>query len=93
MIGETRVLANCGYRTPVCQTLNQARFLWNMLFKALKTCRFYFRRKFCVDQRKHAVCASGKFKNLCDWSRNCIAAIEFPLMMQCQVLNPCSSVS
>jgi hypothetical protein len=24
MIGETRVLANCGYGTPICQTLNQA---------------------------------------------------------------------
>jgi hypothetical protein len=26
MIGETRVLANCGYGTPTCQTLNQADF-------------------------------------------------------------------
>jgi hypothetical protein len=26
MIGETRVLANCDYGTPICQTLNQALF-------------------------------------------------------------------
>jgi hypothetical protein len=25
MVGETRVLANCGYGTPICQTLNQAQ--------------------------------------------------------------------
>jgi hypothetical protein len=24
MIGETRVLANCGYGTPICQTLDHA---------------------------------------------------------------------
>jgi hypothetical protein len=29
MIGETRVLANSGYGTPICQTLNQAEF-WNV---------------------------------------------------------------
>jgi hypothetical protein len=29
MIGETRGLANCGYGTPMCQTLNQAKF-WNL---------------------------------------------------------------
>jgi hypothetical protein len=26
IISETRVLANCGYSTPICQTLNQAKF-------------------------------------------------------------------
>jgi hypothetical protein len=26
MIGETLVLANCGCVTPICQTLNQARY-------------------------------------------------------------------
>jgi hypothetical protein len=26
MIGETRVLANCGYGSLICQTLNQAEF-------------------------------------------------------------------
>jgi hypothetical protein len=26
MIGETRVLANCGYDIPICQTLSQAQF-------------------------------------------------------------------
>jgi hypothetical protein len=34
MIDETRVLANCGYRTPICQTLNQAE-IWAVAVKLL----------------------------------------------------------